>query len=454
MSTPVDDLLDAAPCGFLSFADDGSIRYANRTLLDLLGYERESLVGRPIETILGVGSRIFYQTHLFPLVRLHGHAEEIFLLLRDRAGEDVGMLLNAIRRERDGTFVTDCALMHVRERRKFEDELLRARRAADEARAQAETRSEALRRANDKLEAQALELEMQQQRMMDQATELEEAGEELRVMNEELTVQAEELERQRAAADEANQAKSRFLAVASHELRTPLNAIAGYVQLVQLGVYGPVQPEQVGALERIARSQRHLLGLINDILNLTRIEAGRIEYSIEDVRLSDLVATVMPMIEPQLEARGLTSEVRLPGHLVARADCEKVQQILLNLLSNAVKFTDAGGRITIDAGENPDRPEIVFLRVSDTGIGIPEDMQERVFEPFVQVNQSLTRNAEGTGLGLSISRDLARGMGGDLRARGTPGQGSTFTLTLCRGGTPLLAAPTAQDPPLADARAG
>ena len=438
----MDDLLDTAPCGFVSFTDDGIIRSVNRTLLELLGYERDALVGRPLETILGVGSRIFYQTHLFPLVRLHGHAEEIFILLRARSGEDVGVLLNAVRRERDGGAITDCVLMHVRERRKFEDELLRARRVAEEARAEAEARADALRRANERLEAQAVELEMQQQRLMEQATELEEAGEELRVMTEELGSQAEELERQRAAAQEANAAKSRFLAVASHELRTPLNAIAGYVQLIQLGVYGAVQPEQREALERIARSQRHLLGLINDILNLTRIEAGRVEYSLEDLPLAEVVGTVMPMIEPQLRARGLSSSVTLDGELVARADREKVQQILLNLLSNAVKFTDAGGRITIDAGYNADRPDVVFLRVTDTGLGIPEAMQDRIFEPFVQVDQSLTRNTEGTGLGLAISRDLARGMGGDLRARSVQGEGSTFTLTL-PAVSPSAAAPKA-----------
>src|SRR5688500_19459968 len=123
----LEPLLDRAPCGFLSFAEDGTVTLANETLLEMLGYERDQLVGRHVERILTVGSRIFYQTHWFPLLRLHGRAEEIFLLLRSRSGEEVGVLVNAVRRERGGGAAYDSVLMQVRERRKYEDELLRAR---------------------------------------------------------------------------------------------------------------------------------------------------------------------------------------------------------------------------------------------------------------------------------------------------------------------------------------
>jgi sigma-B regulation protein RsbU (phosphoserine phosphatase) len=127
-------LLDEAPCGFVSFADDGTVRAVNRTLLEMLGFAREELVGRHVEAILNVGSRIFYQTHFFPLLRLHGRAEEIFLLLRAKNGEDVATLVNAARRQRGGEWLTDCVLMEVKERRKFEDALLRAKKDAEEAR--------------------------------------------------------------------------------------------------------------------------------------------------------------------------------------------------------------------------------------------------------------------------------------------------------------------------------
>jgi signal transduction histidine kinase len=297
------------------------------------------------------------------------------------------------------------------------------------------------------LEHQAVELEHQHQQLEDQAAELETAADELRVTNDELVARTEEMERARAEAEAANRAKSQFLATMSHELRTPLNAIAGYVQLMELGIHGPLTDAQREALGRIARSQRHLLRLINDVLNLARIEAGRVEYAVEDVPLAEVVAGVLPMVEPQLYAKLLTCEAHVPPDLVARADREKLQQVLLNLLTNALKFTPPGGRIRVDAARLDEHPDTLLLSVADTGVGIPADKLQSVFEPFVQVDASHTRRNEGTGLGLAISRDLARGMGGDLRARSVEGKGSTFTLTIPRAAT--RAAPRAgrSDPP-------
>jgi PAS domain S-box-containing protein len=423
----MDDLLNHAPCGFLSFVDDGTVTAVNATLLQMLGYEADELTGGPIERIFNVGTRIFYQTHFFPLLRMHGHAEEVFLLLRSRGGQDVGVLCNVARRERGGAPANDCVFVRVQERRKYEEELLRARRAADEARVIVEAQSVELREQNRVLEEQAMELETSQQQLQEQAFEMETAHEEMQAINDELLERTEELEHARAAAEEANKAKSTFLAVMSHELRTPLNAIAGYVQLLEMGIHGPVTPAQLGALDRIERSQRHLLGLINDVLNLARIEAGRVDYALEDVPLAEVVATVMPMVEPQLNARQIGWRVDVTPALVVRADREKVQQVVLNLLSNAVKFTPPGGQVLVDADAQDGRAR---LHVHDTGIGIPAEKVASVFEPFVQVDVSRTRRAEGSGLGLAISRDLARGMGGDLHARSVEGRGSTFTLTL------------------------
>ena len=410
-------LLDDAPCGYVVFADDGTIRAANATLLDMLGYARDELVGRHVESMLTVGARIFYQTHFFPLLRLHARAEEIFLLLRARDGTDVGTLVNAARRERDGEWRTECVLLRIVERRKFEDALLRAKKEAEAANA-------ALVASQEQLEEQAVELEAQ-------ATELEAQSEELRTINEELMERGVELEEARAAAERANRAKSEFLATMSHELRTPLNAIAGYVQILELGVHGPVTTAQQETLGRIERSQRHLLRLINDVLNLARIEAGRVEYRIERISVTDLVESVLPMVEPQMAARRLRSFVRVPGTLDVRADREKTEQILLNLLSNAAKFTPPDGTIRIVASPYDDGR--VAVRVEDTGIGIPPEKLTSVFEPFVQVDASSSRRAQGTGLGLSISRDLARGMKGDLTAESVVDVGSTFTLLLPAG---------------------
>lgn len=237
-------------------------------------------------------------------------------------------------------------------------------------------------------------------------------------------------------AEEANRVKVEFLANMSHELRTPLNAIGGHVQLIEMGIYGPVTEKQQDALARVTRAQQHLLGLINDVLNYARLERGRVEYDLEPVVLPDVVAHVGPMIEPQLAAKGLTYEVRTCANdCVVWADRDKLVQVLLNLLSNAVKFTPSGGSVVVDVTDRTDGTQpkdVIYLRVSDTGVGIPYNKLESAFEPFVQVNAGNSSRGEGTGLGLTISRDLARGMGGDIRARSTVGAGTAFTLTLRR----------------------
>ena len=239
-----------------------------------------------------------------------------------------------------------------------------------------------------------------------------------------------EAERARAAAEDANRVKGEFLAVMSHELRTPLNAIGGYAELIELGIRGPVTEAQRDDLRRIQQSQRHLLGLINEVLNYARVESGALTYDVEDVALPGVLAVAESMIRPQVHAKGLTLTVAPPEcDVVARADREKLQQVLLNLLSNAVKFTPSGGSIELSCGEAEER---VAVRVRDTGIGIAPEKLESVFEPFVQIGRALNTPAEGAGLGLAISRDLARGMGGDLVAESRPGAGSTFTVLLPR----------------------
>ena len=232
----------------------------------------------------------------------------------------------------------------------------------------------------------------------------------------------------RTDAEAANRAKTEFLAVMSHELRTPLNAIGGYTELLEMGIHGPVTGAQRTALGRIQQSQRHLLGLINEVLNYARLETGSVRYDLDDVRVQEAFASVAALVEPQARARSLALDVRdPPPGLAVRADAEKLRQILINLLGNAIKFTDRGGRVELTGGAEGGG---VSLSVRDTGIGIPADKLETIFEPFVQVRSDLTRPADGTGLGLAISRDLARGMGGELTVVSAPGQGSRFTLTL------------------------
>lgn len=260
-------------------------------------------------------------------------------------------------------------------------------------------------------------------------------------------------EEARAAAEAANEAKGQFLANMSHELRTPLNAIAGYVQLLDLELHGPVTVAQRDALSRVARAQQHLLGLINDVLNFAKLEAGQVEYEIESFDLRDALADAAPMVEPQRRAKGLDYDVEIPEtECIVLADRDKTGQVLINLLSNAVKFTPSG-RVTVrvsadappgdantDTNTDPradirvhgDGHSMVRVEITDTGIGIPPDRYEAVFAPFVQVRAGVGRPAEGTGLGLAISRELARAMGGDLTVQSVVGGGSTFTLVLRR----------------------
>ncbi len=273
---------------------------------------------------------------------------------------------------------------------------------------------------------------------------LEESREELTISNEELSQTNEELaaktrlaEQSRTEAEAANRSKADFLAHMSHELRTPLNAIAGYSELMELGLHGPLTPEQTEDLRRIKRAQRHLLSLINDVLNFAKLEAAHVHFDIKSVRIRDVISALETMIAPQMAAKQLRyATMAMDPELYAQGDPEKIQQILLNLLSNSVKFTEAGGRITVAA----ERVEnIVCIQVTDTGCGIPENKHASVFEPFVQLERTLSSPHEGTGLGLAISRDLARGMGGELAVESAPGAGAKFTLRLPASDAPNAA---------------
>jgi PAS domain S-box-containing protein len=245
----------------------------------------------------------------------------------------------------------------------------------------------------------------------------------------------------RAEAEAANQAKSEFLAVMSHELRTPLNAVLGYAELLDLGVVGSLTPEQRQQIGRISASGRHLLGLVNEILDLAKVEAGRMSVERQPVAAAEVVEAAIVLAQPQAESRGLTlvASADIPRTLKFVGDRDRVLQILVNLLSNAVKFTEPGGEISIDAVHATTAPPNAHLhgdgpwtalRVRDNGIGIPIDQLETIFAPFVQVEAGHTRRSDGTGLGLTISRRLARLMRGDVTVESTPGRGSLFTLLL------------------------
>ncbi len=247
-----------------------------------------------------------------------------------------------------------------------------------------------------------------------------------------------------AAAEEASQLKSLFLATVSHETRTPLNAIMAYTDIMTMELGGPLTPAHHEQLGKIRTSTQHLLGIIEDVLDLSRAEAGRMIVGRSKLRAGGVIAEALLLVEPQAAARKVEVVDAVSGFAADHfcwGDAERVRQILLNLLSNAVKFTAAGGRITVSAGTAADPPagaELesggggpwIYIRVEDTGRGIQPDRVQAIFEPFVQADMSLTRQHGGAGLGLAISRRLARLMGGDLTVRSELGVGSTFFLWL------------------------
>lgn len=401
----------------------GFVRSWNPGAARLKGYTESEIVGKHFS--------IFYTQ---PDLDAGKPAWELEVASKTGRVEDEGWRLR-----KDGTrFWANVVITALRDKAtgalvgfaKITRDLTERRNAEEQARKlAAET---AARHEAERVSAHLVEVtQQQQQQAIELAAQTEEArclAEELEETNERLQQEAAEAEQARAEAEEANRAKTEFLAVMSHELRTPLNAIAGYAELLRMGLRGPVTPEQLEDLNRITRSERALLSLINDILNFARLEAAQVKFASERVPLRPLLGDIEALIAPQLSAKRLSFRVGYCDEaLAAQADSDKVRQIILNLVSNAVKFTPAAGSIALDCEANEG---MVHVFVRDTGVGIPKEKLQVVFEPFVQLDRSLTNVGEGSGLGLAISRDLARGMGGDLVAESAVGVGSTFVLSL------------------------
>ena len=262
-----------------------------------------------------------------------------------------------------------------------------------------------------------------------------------RKVGEERTRQLAHEREARIQAETSSRTKSDFLAIMSHELRTPLNAILGYSELIELGISGDVSDTMRDQVGRIRTSAKHLLGLVNDILDLAKVEAGRLRIATAPAYAGEAIASAITLIHPQASARNLTLVVSpdadtLPAFM---GDGERVRQILVNLLSNAVKCTEPGGTITVEGAvttsPNPTaqlQPRHPYLRltVKDTGSGIPEDKLTAIFEPFVQAESGKRRTRDGSGLGLTIAQRLARAMGGDLTVESVVDAGSSFHLWL------------------------
>jgi signal transduction histidine kinase len=242
-----------------------------------------------------------------------------------------------------------------------------------------------------------------------------------------VTLRTAELAVERDRAEAADRLKSAFLATMSHELRTPLNSIIGFTGVLLKGLGGPLTQEQSKQLGMVRSSAHHLLALINDVLDLSKIEAGQLQVALSPFEVKDAVEQCVRALAPAAERKGLQIRAVVDdgvGKVVS--DRRRVEQVLLNLLSNAVKFTESGN-ISVRCGRQG--PWIVTI-VRDTGIGIPAGEIPNLFRPFRQIESGLTRRFEGTGLGLSICRRLLDLLGGDIAVESVPGSGSTFTFRL------------------------
>lgn len=324
------------------------------------------------------------------------------------------------------------ALRSARYRSDLQDALEETQRQAEELQVQ----SEELRVSNEELEEQGRALRESQVRLEQQQVELEQTNSQLEEQAQSLETQRDELERAGATLslkarelEQASQYKSDFLANMSHELRTPLNSLLILSKLLGDNPDGNLTDEQVRHARTIQSSGDDLLTLINDILDLSKIEAGHVQVQAESVSLQRLLGDVKRLFQPVADTRGLTFDIDLAEDApeVLQTDRQRLEQILKNLLSNAFKFTETGGiRLAVRA----DAEHGVAFAVSDTGIGIALDQQDSVFEAFQQADGTISRRYGGTGLGLSISRELARLLGGAIRLESRPGEGSTFTLSL------------------------
>jgi signal transduction histidine kinase len=289
--------------------------------------------------------------------------------------------------------------------------------------------------------ARALETEVGirkelEQRLCDVLAERQRADEAHRDSEQRLRGALEAEQRARANAEAASVAKDRVLAALSHELRTPLNAIAGYSELLEVGIGGPITEDQRDYLARIRLSQQYLRSLINNVLDFAKLEARGMHFDLRPVPVDGALSDLEPLVAPQIATKGLVySCAPVDPAWQVHADADRLRQVMLNLLGNAIKYTDPDGRIEVwaSAGEDgPVAPGTLSIHVRDTGVGIPPDRLGTIFDAFVQLRNGLGRPQEGVGLGLAISRELARGMGGDIRVQSAVASGSTFTLILPR----------------------
>jgi PAS domain S-box-containing protein len=372
------ELLEAAPDAIIEVDREGRIVLLNRVTEKLFGYDREELLGRPVEMLIPdhlrsvhVHHRAQYWNH--PATRPMGSGLSLLGVRKGGSSFPVEISLSPVKS--DGGFRVTAIIRDITERKQVEDRL----RAVQEK------------------------------------------------YTRELAATNRELERRNWEIERANRLKSEFLASMSHELRTPLHTVIGFSELLAEELEGPLNPKQKRFVNHIHKDSLHLLELINDILDLSKIEAGRLELHPEVFDAGAAIGEVLATIRPQGLAKSIAIETDLGELLTLHADRLRFKQVLYNLLSNAVKFTPEGGEISVKAGL---RDGFLEVTVSDSGVGIPAHEHQSVFDKFYQAGATTKGVREGTGLGLAITKRLVEEHGGEIRLESEPGKGSRFTFTI------------------------
>ncbi len=357
-----EDLYEQAPCGYLSVRPEGTIVRINQTLLDWLGRERDAVLGSKFQTLLSVGSRIYYETHYAPLIRMQGFGREIAFELLTADGRVLPVLLNARQIVDDAgqPRLMRITLFDSTERRRYERELLLARRKAEQV-------------AQD---------------------------------------------------------KSELVAMLSHDIRNPLNAIMGVVQLLERSPLNDAQRRHLGLLKS---SSDNMLALLAHVLELSKAESAAFALEETPLSVADIVAEVVGVFEAKAEEKGVELRASLDDRLppVVVGDPIALRQVLTNLVGNAVKFTPAGSvTLSVEASEFSSDAVTMKFAVADTGIGIPADRLDRIFEAFTQASAETVAKFGGTGLGLAITRKLLALYGSKVQIESVEGKGSTFSFAL------------------------
>ena len=373
------ELLEAAPDAIIKVDAAGRIVLINRATEALFGYTREELVGQSVEILIPqsyrrahIGQRTGYWKN--PVSRPMGRGMTLQALRRDGSQFPVEISLSPVQTEHEMRVVA--IIRDVSERKRIEEAM----------------------------------------HAMEQR------------FNNELNAKNAELERRNEEVEKADRLKSEFLASMSHELRTPLHTVIGFSQLLAEEIHGPLTEKQRRFVGHIHRDSQHLLELINDILDLSKIESGKVELRPENFEAKAEIQAVIDSIRPGADAKSIHIDLRMEQDYVLRADRVRFREVLFNLMSNAVKFTPAGGRIVI-SGSTADNGFSCFC-VEDTGIGISAEQVEAIFDKFYQVGSTTKGVREGTGLGLTITRHLVELHGGRIWVQSDPGKGSRFSFTM------------------------